>query len=291
MNVSTKILTVDLEDWFHILDNEETADPFAWYKFDSRVEKSTKKLLALFDKHRVKATFFVLGWIAQEYPELVREIQESGHEIACHSHVHQLVYTQTVAEFEKDLIQATEAIENACGVRPTAYRAPGFSITNSEQWAFRVLSEQGYLVDCSIFPTGRAHGGIPNFPSHGPCILENTNGNTLISMPINVKKIFNSKIVYSGGGYFRIFPFWTLSRFFRGSPYVMTYFHPRDFDPDQPMVPGLSVARKFKSYVGLSRSYIKLERLLSELEFVTLFEAVELYTKENNHLKKIKLDN
>ena len=93
MNVSAKILTVDLEDWFHILDNPETVDPSAWYKFDSRVEKNTKKLLALFDDHGVKATFFVLGWIAQEYPELVRQIRECGHEIACHSHVHQLVYT------------------------------------------------------------------------------------------------------------------------------------------------------------------------------------------------------
>ena len=291
MNISTKILTVDLEDWFHILDNEETADPTAWSKFDSRVEKSTKKLLALFDEHHVKATFFVLGWIAQEFPELVREIRVRGHEIACHSHLHQLVYTQTVAEFEKDLIRATEAIESACGVRPTAYRAPGFSITNSEQWAFHVLSEQGYSIDCSVFPAVRAHGGLPNFPSSGPCILENSNGTTLISMPINVKKVFNNKIIYSGGGYFRLFPFWALKHLFRSCPYVMTYFHPRDFDPDQPMVPGLSIARKFKSYIGLSRSTMKLKGLLSELEFLTLFEATERYANGNNQLQKIKLDN
>lgn len=291
MNISTRILTVDLEDWFHILDNEETADPSVWSKFDSRVEVTTKKLLALFDEHRVRATFFVLGWIAQEYPELVREIRLRGHEIACHSHLHQLVYTQTLAEFEKDLIQATEAIERACGVRPIAYRAPGFSITNSQQWAFRVLSEQGYLVDCSIFPARRAHGGIPNFPSSGPCILENSNGSSLISMPINVIKFFNNKIIFSGGGYFRIFPLWALNRLFRSSPYVMTYFHPRDFDPFQPMVPGLSMARKFKSYVGLSGSEIKLKSLLSELDFLTLFEATELCTTESSLMKKVKLDN
>ena len=159
-----KILTFDLEDWFHILDNSETANPKNWENFETRVECITLKLLNFLDLHNVKATFFILGWIAEKFPKLVNDVASRGHEIACHSHHHQLVYQQSPEEFEADLIQATETIEQACGIRPYAYRAPGFSITDKTPWAWEILVRNGYKIDCSIFPASRAHGGLPNFP-------------------------------------------------------------------------------------------------------------------------------
>ena len=284
------ILTIDLEDWFHILDNKQTASPSSWDNFESRIESMTLELLDLFDKYSVTATVFVLGWVASKYPALVCEVKKRGHEIACHSHFHQLVYTQSCLEFEADLVQATEAIQTATGEKPIAYRAPGFSITKDSLWAFNILLKHGYEVDCSVFPLSRAHGGIPGFPEKGPCELIGVGGLSLICLPINVAKLGHFSFVYSGGGYFRMVPEFLLRSLFRKDPYIMTYFHPRDFDPDQPMVPGLSVARKLKSYVGLSKSKKKLETLLQQFQFITVSEAVNEVRRSKKILPRVKLD-
>lgn len=284
-----KILTIDLEDWFHILDNESTALPETWNKFESRVEKITLELLILLDKYSVKATFFILGWVAEQFPSLVKDIKNRGHQIACHSHYHQLVYKQSKKDFEDDLLKATEAIFLATGVIPKSYRAPGFSITTDTLWAYEILMKNGYTVDCSVFPSHRSHGGMPNFPEQGPCKLVGKEGKNITCFPINVKSIAKIKFAYSGGGYFRLTPNFLLKYFFYKDKYVMTYFHPRDFDPEQPVVPGLNRLRKFKSYVGLKSSAKKLEMILSNFKFVTIDQAVCILEESSSNVPLIYL--
>jgi polysaccharide deacetylase family protein (PEP-CTERM system associated) len=271
-----RILTVDVEDWFHILDNPETLDEGNWSRFQSRVETETTRLLDLFDKHSLKATFFILGYIARNHPQVVLEIVRRGHEIATHGDMHQLVYNQTPAAFEADLVASMEAITAACGVTPRAYRAPGFSITADVEWAFDILARNCIEVDGSVFPAQRAHGGMPKFPMAEPCRIETRLGGTLRAFPMSLGRIGPISFVFSGGGYFRLAPRSLLKMLFTRNDYVMTYFHPRDFDPDQPIVPGLGMGRRFKSYVGLSGAYKKLDRLFRAIDFISLSEAEAL---------------
>lgn len=273
MTPAMRILTVDVEDWFHILDNDETRTESNWSQFPSRVEAETGRLLDLFDKHQQKATFFILGYIARNHPDLVREISVRGHEIATHSDMHQLVYDQSPKAFEEDLVASMEAIAAAGGGTPRAYRAPGFSITPEVPWAFDVLARNGIEVDCSVFPAPRSHGGLPGFPKAGPCLIETNSGAKLRAFPMSLGRIGPKSLVFSGGGYFRLTPGAMLDNLFARSDYVMTYFHPRDFDPDQPVAPGLSRRRRFKSYVGLAGAFAKLDRLLTTLDFVNLSVA------------------
>lgn len=276
MSEPMRILTVDVEDWFHILDNAETTSEEHWLQFPSRVEAQTSRLLDLFDRHRCKATFFVLGFIARKYPQLVLEIARHGHEIATHGDMHQLVYRQTPDAFEADLVNSLEAIAGTGVCTPRAYRAPGFSITSESLWALDILGRNGIEVDASIFAAKRAHGGLPEFSNAGPCSIDTKNNYRLRSFPITVGRICLKSVVFSGGGYFRLTPDWMLQRLFAHHNYIMTYFHPRDFDPGQPLVPGLNAARRFRSYVGLKGAFKKLDRLLAASDFISLGQAEEM---------------
>ena len=267
-----KILTFDVEDWFHILDNDETNCINSWVRFPSRVEKNVYTILDLLDENNQKATFFILGWIAQKFPNLVKEIAQRGHHIGCHSYAHQLVFRQSQKEFKEDLQKAKELIESVTCKSIDAYRAPGFSIDSKSLWAFEILYELGFRVDSSIFPASRAHGGISSFPYAEP-VLGNIGGELINLFPLNSKKVLGQRFIYSGGGYFRLFPSFLIQRWFKNDGYVMTYFHPRDFDPNQPVVPGLNYLRYFKSYVGLGGALAKLENLLNINQFVTIEEA------------------
>ena len=267
-----KILTFDVEDWFHILDNEDTQSHDLWDKFPSRAEEGLERIFELLSNQNQKATFFILGWMAEKYPGLINKIDRCGHHIASHSYAHQLVYQQSQSAFKADLYRSKAVLEDLTGKAVTAYRAPGFSITDDTRWAFERLVELGFEIDCSIFPANRAHGGIPDFKLHAPCI-SNEFKSPLKFFPLNSRVVSGIKVVYSGGGYFRIFPEWLLRKWFSEDEYVMTYFHPRDFDPDQPIVPGLGLIRRFKSYVGLDKALRKLEIVLAENEFLSLDEA------------------
>jgi len=282
------IATVDVEDWFHILDHAETESVESWKNYPRRVEIGLRKILDLFDKYSVKGTFFILGWIADEYPDLVQEIYQKGHEIGSHSYAHQLVYKQTSDEFRDDLMRAEEAIERATGTRPKFYRAPGFSITKQSLFALRILIERNYLADCSVFPARRAHGGLPQFTTQKPCRVVIAGVGDIIEFPINTTQIFGKKFIYSGGGYFRLFPEFAVKYLFKSSLYNMSYFHPRDFDPDQPVLSSLSKKRKFKSYYNLAGTEAKLDKLLSVEEFISL--GSYLSKIEVNTLRKIQID-
>jgi len=267
-----RILTFDIEEWFHILDNSSTKGSVEWQEFPSRIHENSERILTLLEKYNQKATFFCLGWIALKYPEVIKSIAKAGHEIGCHSKMHQLVYEQNPSEFKEDTKSAIFILEDLIGEKIISYRAPGFSITKKTNWAFEILIELGIERDSSIFPAIRSHGGYSSFSNAKPVLLE-TNGMTLKEFPINTISLLGCPFVYSGGGFFRIIPYSILNQLIKRNTYVMTYFHPRDFDPAQPMIPGLSLLRKFKSYVGLKSTFSKLSNWIENYEFIDLREA------------------
>jgi peptidoglycan-N-acetylglucosamine deacetylase len=267
-----KILTFDIEEWFHILDNNSTKNEKDWINYESRIHSNMDRIFEILESSGGKASFFVLGWIAEKYPELIREICDRGHEIGSHTHLHQLVYEQDRNTFYQDVDRSIKTLEDFTGKKVTSFRAPGFSITKNNKWAFEVLHELGITKDSSVFPAGRAHGGLPSFCSALPSIIE-YNGIKLKEFPINTHNILGKAFIFSGGGYFRLLPYKIIKNFTLQSNYVMTYFHPRDFDIGQPIVPGLSLPRRFKSYVGLKKCKPKLERWLNDFDFIDLQQA------------------
>lgn len=266
------ILTFDIEDWFHILDNRKTESPSEWNKFESRIRVGIDFIFDILDNSNKSATFFVVGWMAEKYPNIVREISDLGYEIGSHTHLHQLAYQQDKNSFSNDVERSINVLEDCVGKKVSSFRAPGFSITESNKWAFEVLCQLGITKDASVFPAGRAHGGMPSFRPAIPSIIS-YNGVKLKEFPINTYRILGKSFIFSGGGYFRLLPYKAIEKWTRSSNYVMTYFHPRDFDTEQPLVPGLSLSRRFKSYFGIKRCRGKLERWLDGFEFIDLNQA------------------
>ena len=266
------ILTFDVEDWFHLLDHPSTANMQSWYKFQSRIHANIDKILELLDKKDQKATFFCLGWMARRYPDIIRMIDSSGHELGSHSDLHELVYLQSREQFCNSLERSIKSIEDLTGKKVISYRAPGFSITNTCTWAFEELVEQGIEIDCSVFPSKRAHGGLKDYGNSKESRIS-VNSHVIKEFPINIYKLGALDMIFSGGGYFRLLPYPVIKLLMRQSSYVMSYFHPRDFDPKQPMIKDLSSLRKFKSYYGLSNAFAKLERLITDFEFIDIKQA------------------
>ena len=266
------ILTFDIEEWFHILDHDSTKSEEKWSNYEYRLESNMDKILELLDQKEQKATFFVLGWVARKFPNLIRKIDSMGYEIATHSDMHQLVFEQNKKEFSQDLENSIKSIEDITGKKVRAYRAPGFSIGKENMWAFELLVEHGIEIDCSIFPAKRAHGGFETYGYAQPSIID-INGIEIKEFPINLAELKVLNLIFSGGGYFRLLPYWMIKTLMKKSSYVMTYFHPRDFDAKQPMIQDLSRLRKFKSYYGLKNAFDKLERLISDFDFIDLEEA------------------
>ncbi len=280
------ILTFDIEEWFHILDNDSTKTEKKWLNYEYRLDANMDRIFELLDRKNQKATFFCLGWIAREFPHVLKKIEKQGFEIATHSDMHQLAYEQSKQRFKQDLERSIQSIEDIIGKKVRVYRAPGFSIREENKWVFEELVNQGIEIDCSVFPARRSHGGLASYGHAQPSIL-NIDGVELKELPINLFKVCKTNLIFSGGGYFRIFPYWMIKRMMNNSDYVMTYFHPRDFDPKQPIIKELSVVRKFKSYVGLSSAFNKLEKLITDFEFIDIAIGNKLIDWEK--VKIIKL--
>lgn len=265
-----KILTFDIEEWFHILDNDATKTEAEWEGFESRIHGNMDKIHGMLGNQ--KATFFCLGWVARKFPEVLKEIDQRGHEIATHSDLHQLAYEQNRQTFEQDLERSIKSIEDVIGKKVRAYRAPGFSLMEQNKWVFEILMKNGIEIDASIFPAERSHGGFAQFGHAEPCWID-IDGMRMKEFPINLSSFAGKNLIFSGGGYFRLFPYPLLNIMTKNSDYVMTYFHPRDFDAEQPMVPGLNFIRKFKSYYGLKGCLPKLNKLIKKHEFVDIRTA------------------
>ena len=267
-----KILTFDIEEWFHILDNTSTKSEADWAKYPSRIDENMERIIKLLADNQQSATFFCLGWVARKYPHIIKKIADKGFEIATHSDLHQLAYEQDYRAFKADLQTSIQAIEDIIGKKVRAYRAPGFSIKNENKWVFETLIECGIEVDCSVFPAQRSHGGFAEFGHAEPCWIE-INGLKIKEFPINLYKGLGVPTIFSGGGYFRLLPYFVLNNLTKNTDYMMTYFHPRDFDSEQPVIEELSYLRKFKSYYGLKNCMPKLEKLIQNHKFIDLQTA------------------
>ena len=264
--------SVDVEDWFHILDCEGAPSPDTWADNEDRVAIGTLKVLDLLDTYRCKATFFVLGWVARRHPELVAEMAARGHEVGSHGDEHALVSGLDRDGFARDLDRSLAAISAAAGVDVHAFRAPGFSIGWDQTWAFEVLASRGITLDSSLFLAARAHGGMA-LQRTRPFAIELADGRSLLEVPVVPLRVGSLTLPYSGGGYLRLLPIDALDRLFyqaglRGES-AIAYLHPRELDPGQPRM-DLPAARRFKYYVGLADVQRKLERLFSRHRFGTL---------------------
>lgn len=268
-----KILTFDIEDWFHLLDLPIVENPEMWNSFESRIHEGVAKILALLDRKKLKATFFILGWIAEHYPEIVVDIESRGHTIGTHSYHHRLVYKQTPSEFEYDLQKSQDVIASLINKPVTMYRAPGFSITPECLWAFKILEMNGITADFSVFGASRRHGGMPSMSFSKPFKITFDDNRFIKELPISNLKALGKSIIFSGGGYFRITPYPIIKRIFLRQSYLMTYFHPRDFDPAQPRLP-MPAIRSFQTYVGLRSAYDKLDALTNKFDFTDATSAI-----------------
>jgi polysaccharide deacetylase family protein (PEP-CTERM system associated) len=266
------ILTFDIEEWFHILDNDSTKTSNEWVRYESRIHENMERVFDLLDNKKARATFFCLGWIAETYPEVVKEIAARGYEIGTHTTMHQLVYEQNPREFAKDLEHSIKTLEDITGKRIRCFRAPGFSVREDNRWIFDILVSNSIEIDSSIFPASRAHGGFPSYRALVPSWIR-YDGISIKEFPISYVSVLGKPLIYSGGGYFRLFPYSCIRHWAKQAPYIMTYFHPRDFDTGQPIVADLPLSRKLKSYIGLSGALHKLEKLLDDFDFIDIAQA------------------
>jgi polysaccharide deacetylase family protein (PEP-CTERM system associated) len=273
------ILTFDIEEWFHILNNVSTKTEKEWVNYESRIHANTDRILNLLDKYKLKATFFCLGWIAKKYPDIIKKLDDCNYEIGTHTMMHQLIYDQTRKEFSEDLEHSVKTIEDITGKKVKYFRAPGFSLREDTKWAFEALLSHDIEMDCSLLSASHSHGGFPEYGKATPAIIQ-YGGSQIKELPVNNATILGIPTLYSGGGYFRLFPYAFIKHWTKKSNYVMVYMHPRDFDYEQPVIPSLSVLRKFKSYVGLSKSFDKFERYINDFDFIDIAEADTLISWE-----------
>ena len=269
-------LTVDVEDYFHVAAFARQIDPATWDNFPLRVERNTRRLLDLFAERDVRATFFVLGWVAERCSDLVRAIAEQGHEVACHGYSHQLIYGQAPAVFREETIRAKACLEDQAQCPVLGYRAASYSITKRSLWALDILAELGFAYDSSIFPVHHDRYGIPDSP-RWPYRID-TDGGSLIEFPPSTLAVGGHRLPVAGGGYFRIYPYqltrFSLSRINRieGQPFIF-YLHPWEVDPEQPRIRAGWLSR-FRHYTNLSRCEERLRRLLGDFRFVPAGEVL-----------------
>lgn len=266
------ILTFDVEEWFHLLDFDATRTEDKWDTYEVRIHDNVDRVFRILDETDTKATFFIIGWVAKKYPELVRKIADK-YEIGSHTMTHQLVWQQSQDEFRNDVDSSIKLLQDITGKPVKYFRAPGFSIRESEAWAFDIMADLGIEIDCSVFPAAHAHGGLPQYPDPVPTIIEH-NGVRIKELPISTCNVMGKPIIFSGGGYFRLLPYGAIRKMTLQNPdYTLAYIHPRDLDAGQPMLEGLPLTRKFKSYVGLKGAENKLRRYLTDFRFVDVAEA------------------
>jgi polysaccharide deacetylase family protein (PEP-CTERM system associated) len=276
------LLTVDLEEWFVVEIFSERFEMNQWEELPSTVVRNTRRLLSLFERHDVRATFFVLGWIAQRYPDLLQELVNRGHEVACHSFGHRRVDKMSVDDFRRDTEMAVDAIVKAIGNRPAGYRAPSWSINDSIPWAFQTLAELGFEYDSSLFPIKHDIYGIPDGPRR-PFKMTFDNGRYLYELPASTVRVLGRNIPLAGGGFFRHSPYWYSRRMVRklnsmGQPAVV-YIHPWEFDPDPPRITGLSTLQKYRTYSSTSLLLYKFNKLLKDFEFTTVSDYLYRFKK------------
>ncbi len=269
--------TVDVEDFFQVQAFASTVDRASWDDFTPRVEANTQRLLGLLQARETRGTFFVLGWVAERFPGLVRAIARAGHEVASHGMGHRLVYEQTPEVFREETRRAKGLLEDLLQRPVLGYRAATYSITARSLWALDILAEEGFHYDSSIFPMHHDNYGIPGAPTE-PYALTTPNGAKLAEFPISILRWHGITIPVAGGGYFRFFPYWLTRWALRKinqskTPFVF-YLHPWEVDPGQPRIPGAGLKSRFRHYQNLTRCQPRLEQLLADFTFVAVEDVL-----------------
>lgn len=283
-NKASLCFTIDVEDWFHILESPAVPNIEQWSCLESCVERNLEKLLALLDSVSANCTLFWLGWVAERHKALVRACQVAGHEIACHGYGHVLANQVGQEAFREDIRQSKAILEDITGEPVRGFRAPGFGVTRKTAWAFDVIREVGYQYDASVFPAYRGHVGMADAPL-GLHFIETRSGH-LLEIPLSVVEIFGRRACLFGGGYLRLAtkPMikWGLDRLLAADQPLVVYVHPREIDPSHPRLP-LSLKRRFKCYVGLKSTMSKLEWLCRDYRPCSMLDTIESCMKSFYH--------
>jgi len=271
--------TIDVEDYFHVAALSSAFSRDTWGRQELRVERSTERLLTLLAEHAVHGTFFVLGWVAEHLPGLVKTIAASGHEVACHGYSHELVYRQPREQFAGETARSKAMLEDLIGSAVTGYRAASFSIIKESQWALDVLVELGFRYDSSIFPVRHDRYGIPG-ASRFPGTIATPSGGKLVEFPMTTVSYAGVRVPVSGGGYFRLLPYWFVRSGLKRvnavdrQPFTF-YLHPWEIDVDQPRV-NVDWLSKFRHYTNLDKVEARLRRLLGEFQFAPMQRVLEI---------------
>jgi len=264
-------MTVDVEDYFQVSAFEDTIDRSSWESIACRVEYNTHHVLDMFARSNVKATFFVLAWVAERYPALIKRIVADGHELANHGYDHKRVTQLTPDEFRSDIIKSKKILEDTGSVDVNGYRAPSYSIVESNLWAHEVLSECGFSYSSSVYPVKHDLYGIPDAPR----FKYQSHANGLVEFPICTTRILGRNLPCGGGGFFRLYPYWmsqwAINRVNRidQQPCIF-YFHPWEIDPDQPKQPNISAKTQFRHYLNLNKMESRLENLMTQFEWTRM---------------------
>jgi polysaccharide deacetylase family protein (PEP-CTERM system associated) len=269
--------SVDVEDYFHVEAFSRDVNRDAWSGYPSRVVANTTRLLDMLDRYRVRGTFFVLGWVAEREPALVREIRDRGHEIGCHSYWHRLIYRLTPDEFREDTRRAKDAIERAAGVDIAGYRAPTFSITSKSLWALDVLAACGFTFDSSIYPIHHDNYGLAGSPRDPYAVRVDGGSGRIAEFPISTFRALGHDLPVAGGGYLRMLPVWYnrtgIDQMLDGARPAMVYVHPWEIDPDQPRIKTRLTSR-LRHYTNLGRMQARIEYLLERYAFAPVSEIL-----------------
>lgn len=281
-------MSFDVEEWFHLVGVASMADRSRWDILERTVEPLTDKILGLLSEHGVHATFFVLGWVAERYPAMVRRIAEAGHEIGSHSYGHREVYDHSPGSFREDLKRSIGVLEQTGGQRVMGFRAPSFSLTPGCEWAWDAMLDCGLRYDASVFPVKRAHGGYPLATSDHTQI-DTPTGRSIDVLPMSVMRlpVAGKRVAFSGGGYFRVLPWWLVQRGFAehdlAGRSAVLYLHPWDFAPDGPTLP-MRRFQKFKCYHHRDQTEHRLRALMQRYRFVTCAEVMGMEVQNQKPL-------
>jgi polysaccharide deacetylase family protein (PEP-CTERM system associated) len=274
-------LTIDVEDYYHVSAFKSVVSYGDWGRYESRVEKNTRKLLEILAAENTKATFFILGWVAERHRDLVKSIQAEGHEVASHGYNHEMLTQMKPEQFREDIRRAKSVLENITGSPVLGYRAPSFTIMRDTIWALGILAEEGFVYDSSIFPILHDRYGMP---SADPCCHSlPTPAGPIWEVPPSTTLFVGVRVPIAGGGYFRLFPYWMLRRLLHkvadeGHPLVM-YFHPWEIDPQQPRIPG-PLLTMLRHYVNLDKAERRFIQLIKDFRFGSICEVIEPIAQE-----------
>jgi polysaccharide deacetylase family protein (PEP-CTERM system associated) len=272
-------LSIDVEDWYQVSDFEEEVKRPAWEAYEGRVVQNTGRLLEMLKRYGVRATFFILAWNAERYPELVRQIDGDGHEVATHGYAHRLIYEQTPEEFREDVTRSLRILESLTGKKVLGYRAPSFSITQKSLWALDILLDLGLSYDSSIFPVRDRLYGIRD-SNRFPYVIRDHAERRLVEFPMSTVQLGRWNLPLGGGAYLRLLPYryfrWGITRLNRQGRPAVLYLHPWEIDPGQPRLHVRGKRGYSSHYLRLQAMEGKLRRVLQDFRFAPIREVLSL---------------